>query len=294
MELKKELLLRAICAFQVNGIADFRFKDLKQFGSSNTISRNLEVLEQDKLIEKINLNGTYSRYKIYNILECPSFVYNDNLNITYKCLLLGIYNLEVQEVNKNFLVNNIKMSPTTINKYYKEDIMKDLDVEIVIKRTTGKFEDTEHGLVPIGNKKDGYCCKICGETSKLKFEFGNHSTCSKCNELKKKEKPMHYRLYISTRRSYNTRKNIKGYDLTPEYIKELLEKQNYKCYYTNQTLNYNNLHYQPTIDRIDSSKGYIQGNIVICCNIINVMKSDQTLEEFKSNIDLLYNNLHTE
>lgn len=78
-------------------------------------------------------------------------------------------------------------------------------------------------------------------------------------------------------------------DLTEAYIKELLEKQGYKDYYTGikpeDPKEY-------SIDRIDSSKGYIQGNVVITTNRINLMKGDMTTNEFKQAIKDLYDNIN--
>ena len=68
------------------------------------------------------------------------------------------------------------------------------------------------------------------------------------------------------------------YNLTLEYIKELLLKQEYKDYYTGQVPeNYEDY----SIDRIDSNLGYIEGNIVITTNRVNAMKNDMSTEEFK-------------
>lgn len=47
-----------------------------------------------------------------------------------------------------------------------------------------------------------------------------------------------------------------------------------------------------SIDRLDSSKGYIEGNIVITTNTINLMKGELSIEEFKRQIQLLYNNIN--
>lgn len=47
-----------------------------------------------------------------------------------------------------------------------------------------------------------------------------------------------------------------------------------------------------SIDRLDSTKGYTEDNIVITTNIINTMKLDMSIEEFKEQIKLLYNNMN--
>ena len=45
------------------------------------------------------------------------------------------------------------------------------------------------------------------------------------------------------------------------------------------------------IDRIDSSKGYIKGNILSCCKRCNVAKSDMKYDEFIELIKRIYANL---
>lgn len=82
------------------------------------------------------------------------------------------------------------------------------------------------------------------------------------------------------------RKNkVLEYNLTLEYIKELLLKQEYKDYYTGQVPeNYENY-------SIDSNLGYIEGNIVITTNRVNAMKNDMSTEEFKKLISDIYKNI---
>ncbi len=45
------------------------------------------------------------------------------------------------------------------------------------------------------------------------------------------------------------------------------------------------------IDRIDSSKGYIQGNVVTCCRTCNVAKMDMDYKEFINHITKIYNHI---
>lgn len=63
--------------------------------------------------------------------------------------------------------------------------------------------------------------------------------------------------------------------------------QEYKDYYTGiRPKDY----HEYSVDRIDSTKGYVQGNIVITTNIINVMKGEMSIDEFLEKINILYNN----
>lgn len=42
------------------------------------------------------------------------------------------------------------------------------------------------------------------------------------------------------------------------------------------------------IDRIDSAKGYVEGNVVPCCKFCNEMKSDKSRDEFLQLIAAIY------
>jgi hypothetical protein len=46
----------------------------------------------------------------------------------------------------------------------------------------------------------------------------------------------------------------------------------------------NDYHTNPnvmTVDRVDPTKGYIEGNIVWCCSLANRMKQDMSIEKLK-------------
>jgi 5-methylcytosine-specific restriction endonuclease McrA len=45
------------------------------------------------------------------------------------------------------------------------------------------------------------------------------------------------------------------------------------------------------IDRLDSSKGYEEGNVVTCCKRCNVAKNDQTSAEYEKQIENNYKQL---
>lgn len=76
------------------------------------------------------------------------------------------------------------------------------------------------------------------------------------------------------------------FSITIEYTWELLKKQEFKCALTGLpiscTRNYGK---QPTLqtaslDRRDSSKGYVEGNVQWLHKIVNCMKNDWSNEEF--------------
>ena len=74
---KTLVLYYAICAYEDNGIARFCYNNLDWYGSKNTIANNIKILEKENLLEKININGAYSRYRIFNPVNCPRFIFKD-------------------------------------------------------------------------------------------------------------------------------------------------------------------------------------------------------------------------
>ena len=89
-----------------------------------------------------------------------------------------------------------------------------------------------------------------------------------------------YRKY-QVAKSSAKRKNL-NFDLSPEFLLELYNKQEGKCYYTgikmlmNQSCNPHLL----SLDRINSTLGYTKNNVVFCCFHVNIMKRDLTINEF--------------
>ena len=305
MDKKLELLLRAICAYEVNGEANFALRNLDFFGSENTIRRNIEKIEQlvtedgKPYILQINMNGYYSKFKINKVLECPEFIYNKSFPVTYKIILLSLYDLETlpEILTVSGTSKLIGMSYNTVKKYFKDNIKEDLlnNSSPIKLDLEGNLENSEYGLKYVGTRKDTYKCQYCGEDNPDMFYSHLHSTCKKCLWQRNKSSlstDMVRKLLNNSRRSYSTRQNIAGYNLTKEYIQELLERQEYKCYYTGVPLKIGNKLTNPTIDRIDSSKGYIIGNVVICTEIANIMKNDLSISEMKHQIELWYNNIN--
>lgn len=139
----------------------------------------------------------------------------------------------------------------------------------------------------------------CGETDPDKFDRYRNFMCSKCTreEEERKWKNVGAWLLSKCEKNANSRKYISvnkdcvksEINITEEYLNELYEIQGRKCYYSGVSFSKD---YRPSVDRIDSSKGYIKGNVVICEDKINIMKSNLSIEEFKERIMNIYNNLN--
>jgi hypothetical protein len=82
------------------------------------------------------------------------------------------------------------------------------------------------------------------------------------------------------------------FELSIEYLQDVLKKQNFKCAYTNMNMlcpkTYNEKRqmtsspYLISLDRIDNELGYIDGNVHFVCVWTNKAKGNYTHETFKS------------
>jgi hypothetical protein len=83
-------------------------------------------------------------------------------------------------------------------------------------------------------------------------------------------------------RIYN---NTRGYevDLPNDYLFFLYVAQMGKCFYTGTELKFNQtISNAISVDRVDQSKGYLEGNVVLTTVKINSVKLDATLEEMRT------------
>ena len=134
-------------------------------------------------------------------------------------------------------------------------------------------------------------CSHCGEMFPATKEFfyrhsqtsdGFHSWCKQCcrdgnkRSLAKKYSTFEGRIstfLLSCRKSSEKRGN--EFDLTREDFIEMWEKQDGMCVYTGFKMDLQpNTLFSVSVERIDSSIGYTADNTVLCCNVINRMKSN--------------------
>jgi hypothetical protein len=144
--------------------------------------------------------------------------------------------------------------------------------------------------------------KSCGRCGTLKSlsEFhkhktngdGRHSWCKLCT--KEANRISQAKTYASiekraselVRTATNRVKKQTGarslIEIVASDIVELWNRQNHKCYYTGLEMTLapaasNSI----SLDRIDSLRGYVKDNVVLCCYQVNVMKQDLTIDELR-------------
>lgn len=136
------------------------------------------------------------------------------------------------------------------------------------------------GIELVGKRKK-YCSKICSVRG---YQKNNRETYLASQKLRhEKDKLKDPRIAIFS--GIKARAKSKGWEFNitiedidvPEYCPILgikLERSNSGC-------NPNS----PSVDRIDSTKGYIKGNIVVTSNRANFLKKDASIEELEKILD---------
>lgn len=276
MKRNLNVLLAVINAYEENReFSHFSGAELNhKFGfATKNIPQMLKDLVNLKYIENHTINGFYNRYKILKHIDCPEFILDNRLSNSQKDFLLRCIEQNITEdlskkemarrVNGNENGWNFSRSVDGILEILGEDSLFDIISEFNIVKE----------LKP---------------ENAIKTEFG-YKTNKNIKRLDSSEKTQDniiaQFLLKKSSQCRRRRNKVLEYNLTLEYIKELLLKQEYKDYYTGQVPeNYEDY-------SIDSNLGYIEGNIVITTNRVNTMKNDMSTEEFKKLISDIYKNI---
>ena len=196
-----------------------------------------------------------------------------------------------------------------------------------LKKTLCKKCRSVKGLKPRQPRKV-HQCKSCPEIDPNNFPISSKTLCTQCLAIKNKEKYQFYKNkynYTGTEEEFKLRqeriknnsrdyskiyqkqnrfkyrvktakyralKNNIPFDLTEEFVKDLWDKQEGKCYYSGilMTVETTGRH-SISLDRVIPEKGYTQDNVVLCSWVVNTMKNNLTVEEFKIIIGKIYNKM---
>jgi hypothetical protein len=228
--------------------------------------------------ENINLIlGVYQglvKYKGVNANELHKALKSNKLNELihqkYKYHKSGLYN--------KFCELNIKVgTPLELNDKYEvldNDILNynpiDDDHCPNCNQSNYYKQNNLLGEIPDCNKCFNIVCKLCSKYDNKKYS----RTCLKCISFDKTKKLLqNIKDKISNHNKYDKNRFGKIGNVSLDDIKELLNKQQFKCYICNdevKTTNWTSFCcYQFSIDRIDDNKPHDRNNILISCYYCN-------------------------
>lgn len=124
---------------------------------------------------------------------------------------------------------------------------------------------------------DSYCvCVECQLKRRKKYRNKESTKLKNKNyNLKRRETKWNHVLFSLIKRRYPQT------DLSPEYIKELWDKQNGLCFWFKipMTITRKSKYpSKPSVDRLDNSKPYTKDNCVLCCYSANIGRNINNVE----------------
>ena len=137
----------------------------------------------------------------------------------------------------------------------------------------------------------GSKCKECvlKVTREYKRENRLNPDFKKKESLKQKERRV--RLWQNT--LIHDSKRNKEHTLTVNDVNEMFDKQNGLCFWFKIPLipSINLKHpQQPSLDRLDRTKGYTRDNVVLCCYSANIGRNENDVETWKKFLSILLEN----
>lgn len=167
-----------------------------------------------------------------------------------------------------------------------------------IHKTASEYYSVcKDGVTPRGS-----ICKLCQKARNV-VRHGNLTPEQRRRKSKVQHERHSHKTKVKSREYYRTRHGriksmLKTADrrsskfedecnITYEYIDELFNKCNDECMVSGLSFNYLPVDgmkcnpYAPSLDRIDSTKGYVVGNVRLVCWQINLMKGEITDDELK-------------
>lgn len=291
---KQTLILCVISAFiESDGYAHFIYENLNPISKNEFFKTGIKELNDLSFIDDVSSNGYAKKIKVNKILQCPDFIWNEKISTHLKEYLIRLY-FEYKD-HSRFLSPDVKKDiKLKVLGYNTLDIIK--NTKCVTKKITSGAELTYTSKGYRLNTRSetlNHKCQYCGTTNPNDFYKTGKTVCKKCiRSIDRNLVPAEERLY---KRSKDAARKLKiEFNLDVPYIKSLLEKQKYKCIYSNIQFGdsfADKLTY-PTIDKIDPKKGYTKGNVCICTYAANWMKSDLSIDDFKSIITSIHNTIN--
>lgn len=134
-----------------------------------------------------------------------------------------------------------------------------------------------------------FICKSCDRAKCRKYYKDKPHVSRNWKEKNRSNIKVHV---YSRLKQWTQKSGLPISDLDSTYLIDLYNKQEGKCFYTSREMIIGGKRGELmdnflSLDRINPSLGYIKGNVVWCCYLINTMKGNHSKEDFFSLINLI-------
>jgi DNA-binding CsgD family transcriptional regulator len=206
---------------------------------------------------------------------------------------------------KTSLKPNVKARHEAVKELHAQGMhTKEIAVRLGVKlwqvdASLNTLQLTPHKWGPCGKNKKGqllYPCRKCGGKkprdgfpTSIQAKTGKpvqHRVCTDCRTADRRE--YYYQGNWFVRHFHTTRSRCKRsgivFTLPEGFLEEVFAKQGGKCFYTDEPMVSNTgkgrkSDHSITIDKVVPEGGYIPGNVVLCSELANRVKSNLSLSQ---------------
>ena len=224
-------------------------------------------------------------------LDLALRLYSENHSLKYISKQFGTTDTRLARV---FKMNGIKIKSksdlTNDNYPINSDVINSIIDDYVVNKITNRILCKKYGITLYWLQKIIKNFNVPKNTRSEKMEATWAMGIRKARNCNKGgSKDIHNAIY--NRWKNNAKSRNYPFDLSIDYLQNLLEKQNFKCGYTKMNMlcpkTYNERKemtsnpYLISLDRIDNKLGYIEGNVHFVCVWVNKAKGAYSHETFK-------------
>ncbi len=279
-EQSKQLVFYAINAYrEEDRVAHFSLDNLSEIRLSTlSASKVVKELVKDGLIEDRTEPGFCKQVYIYNPVDCPDFVFHNDLTYFQRGFLLECYLKLDSFKRKSYTELSTAMNITPkqashligdIRKNTNTSMFELLEYSI---NTVKKVHHNKYALVKTvyGYQIDSY--GVCSGNLQLTGKEKDHAKQKRMASKLSIGTFLFKKIKCSARRTYGDL----SIEVDAEYLENLYNEQDGKCYYTGVELTKSNM----SVDRINNDLDYIEGNLVLTTSEINMFRRKWSLERF--------------
>jgi len=182
-------------------------------------------------------------------------------------------------------------------KYKNEQLKRDEYYKKLLKEKFGRLKILK--IFKNNRMLMANCLCDCGKVIDVRVSYlksGHTKSCGCLRIYRHKESTVGLRQLYSR---YNHRNKKLGHDNIGFTLEEFKKLTSSYCFYCGseplsimKSKSKHSEYVYNGLDRIDSSKGYTQDNVVPCCVICNRMKLDYDVNDFLDKIEIIYENIN--
>jgi hypothetical protein len=153
-----------------------------------------------------------------------------------------------------------------------------------------KYEKENSEIIKI-HKQQYYLNKKEEMNLKSKAWYDSRKNDPIFKEQKRLKRIENKRQYLFNAIKNRAKKRGIEFDIQPSDIHDLFISQGNVCAISKIKFDEYSAYYSSSVDRIDSNRGYVKGNIQLVCSVVNTMKLDLDMVEFRSIISKIYKSI---